>query len=330
MASNKGCLRFDQVTPAVLSQWITKRPREDSKKNGWNIYVGESLGQMGPRIQLCRFLGPRCRMIKVHEPMDGDDASGAKPRDQRTISFFLPGSPDQDAVIRCIKMINDWGAAQVKEKWVDVWKFGPLKRSAKEADGMRKEGRDPNLLYDEDIEKMNEHQEKSWGGCLLTQDKDDSSKFAPMLRVKGYFKDLPNEEDSPFEKMLISEKDGKKLMKRIKIQPTEFLALIEQVNTEIIPIIEVVKLYRKGQLWQVSLLLVGGTVIPTQQRVVDTVIDEQEREMLSSEYVVSSTKHERDEDEDEERDSKRARTEEPSSCTTEVPLPSFSLMPENE
>ena len=335
---SKCSLRFDQITPAVMSQWVTKKPKEDGKKQGHNIYVGESLGQLGPRIQLCRFMGPRCRMIKVHTPMDNTDPN--KPKDERTISFFLPGPPDQEAVIKCIKSINDWGAAQVKKNWIDVWKFGPLKRNRNDVERLKSLNRDPNLIYDEDVEQMNEHQDKQWGGCLLTTDKDDPTKFAPLLRVKGYFKEIPNVNESPYEKMTTYEKDGRKFMDRVKIQPTQFLSLIEAPNVELIPTIEVVKIYRKSQLWQISLLLVGGVVVPTPERKVEPMMDEDEKLMLEKDYVVTTGKRQREDESEiqtETPDSKIPKTESNSDTTStstststgDLPKASFDLLPED-
>lgn len=287
MTAPKTSFRFDDIKSIDdIKSWITKTPKPDTKGQGENIYIGAALGQLGPRVQMCKYLGPRCRMIKVHDVMD---ASNKKNNDERTISFFLPGDPDTNTALNCIEVIQTWAASEVKKKWVDKWGFAITKRTKAEADAMIAQGLDPKQLTEQEVKKMNEPQPKVWGGSLLVPDRDDDTKYAPLMRVKGYFKDLANLEDSPYEKMLINE-DGDIIEKDIKIQPTEFLKLIEQVGTEFVPTIEFVKIYRKNLMWQIAPLIVGGTVVPIPKRENKTIRDQNEEEMVKAKLLKNKRK----------------------------------------
>lgn len=274
----KTSFRFDDIKSVDdIKSWITKNPKPDAKNQGHNIYIGAALGQLGPRVQMCKYLGPRCRMIKVHDLMDGDNK---KNKDERTISFFLPNDPDTNQALKCIETIQTWASGEVKKKWIEKWAFKTARTKA-DTDALVAKGIDPKLLTDEEVKNMNKPQPGVWGGSLLVPDREDDSKYAPLMRVKGYFKEIDKLEDSPYEKMLINE-DGEIIEEGIKMQPTDFLKAIEQVGTEFVPTIEFVKIYRKNLMWQISPLIVGGTVVPLPKRENKTIRDQNEEDLLKA------------------------------------------------
>jgi hypothetical protein len=274
----KTSFRFDDIKSLDdIKSWITKNPKPDAKGQGHNIYIGAALGQLGPRVQMCKYLGPRCRMIKVHDVMDNDNK---KNKDERTISFFLPADPDTEQALKCIETIQNWASGEVKKKWIEKWGYKTARAKA-DNDALAAKGLDPKLLTDEEVKNMNKPQPGVWGGSLLVQDRDDETKYAPLMRVKGYFKEIEKIDDSPYEKMLINE-DGEIIEEGIKIQPTEFLKAIEQVGTEFVPTIEFVKIYRKNLMWQISAFIVGGTVVPLPKRENKTIRDQNEEDLLKA------------------------------------------------
>lgn len=302
MATPRTSFRFDNIqSQDDVASWITKNPKDDLKKQGQNIYIGAAIGQMGPRVQMCRFLGPRCRIIKVHDVMDGEKKSG----DERTISFFLPGGADQEKAITTLSVIQKWASLEVKKKWADKWNF-PIKRSKTENDALAAKGHDIKQLTDEEVEKMNSPQPGVWGGSILARDREDDTKFAPMMRVKGYFKEIADVEESPYEKLIIGE-DGE-IRDRCRIQPTEFLKLIEQVGTEFVPTIEFVKIYRKNFMWQIAPFLVGGIVVPIPKRENKTITDPDEEALIKA--LMNKGKRKASDECEETPDAKQSKTQE--------------------
>lgn len=321
MSAPKTNFRFDDIKSLDdIKSWITKNPKDDMKKQGQNIYIGAALGQLGPRVQMCKYLGPRCRMIKVHDVMDGDNK---KNKDERTISFFLPGEPDTDGAIRCLEVIQTWAGSEVGRKWVDKWGWPVTKRSPSENAALTAKGLDPKQLTAEEVIKMNQPEPGVWGGSLLVKDREDENKYAPLMRVKGYFKEIEKLDESPYEKMLINE-EGEIIEEGIKIQPTEFLKMIEQVGTEFIPTVEFVKIYRKNFKWQIAPLIVGGVVVPIPKRENKTIRDQNEEEMIRS----KQNKRKTPDSETTAQPPKETKTEPQGSSTD--PTPSFGSLQQTE
>ena len=305
-ANDENQIRFDFLTKEIMSKWLCKDPEPDAENIGKNVYISTGIRKMGPKLQLCKYLGPYCRMIKVHEPKkkesessnnnnktasnpqpgSGDSGnqkvSDSKFANERTISFWLPSGPDQELAINALLMLNEWGGEQVKKNWLGAWKMPVLKRLPAEKKALIEKGINPDEINDDDIVNMNQPRENIWSGCILTRDQKDDSKWAPMCRARGRFPTLEKVENSKFETLEVkTDEDGNKWVEKEKIQPSEFLRLISQPQTEFVPIVQYPKLYLKAGLWQWSSLLVAGYVVPPKEEEIAPFMSPDELSQIS-------------------------------------------------